>query len=106
MTGLYTSLLESLKAVTRRDEDEVAVALALEYAAAIDDAGDDPGALRDFGPKLLAALIELRMTPKARSAVTTGPGQQDGPVKQSASDELRARRAGKRGAPPLDETAP
>lgn len=105
MTGLVRSLTDALKTVTRRDEDSTVVALALEYAMAIDDS-DDAAALRDYGPKLLAALIELRMTPKARSAVTTGPGQQDGPVKQSPSDELRARRAGKRGAPPVDEAAP
>lgn len=46
-----------------------------------------------IGPKLLAALEQLNMTPKARSAVTKGGGSTGG---RSALDELRERRA-KRG---------
>lgn len=45
----------------------------------------------DLGPKLLAALVELGLTPKARAALSKG-GRDDGPA-QSPLDELRARRA-------------
>lgn len=48
-----------------RPEDSAAAALAERYAADIDT---DPDQLRDLGPRLLATLIELGATPKARAA--------------------------------------
>lgn len=42
-----------------------------------------------IGPKLLAALEQLNLTPKARSAVVKGGG---GDASKSALDELRERR--------------
>ena len=43
------------------------------------------------GPKLLATLAELQMTPKARAGVIQGGGAAN--AGKSALDELRARRA-------------
>lgn len=45
-----------------------------------------------IGPKLLAALEQLQMTPRSRSAVAKGGGSGDGSGKRSALDELRDRR--------------
>lgn len=73
--------------------DRATADLALLYAAAIDDAtewGDkqrDP--LAELGPKLLAALTALQMTPAARKAALKA----DPPPARSPLDELRARRA-------------
>jgi hypothetical protein len=44
------------------------------------------------GPKLLAALEQLQLTPKARSGVLQGGGVPDAGTGKSALDELRARR--------------
>lgn len=67
--------------------DGAAVTLARHYADAIDADGD----LIKLGPALLAAMVQLRMTPKARTSVMeggpAGGGQRD-PL-----DELDARRA-------------
>jgi hypothetical protein len=45
----------------------------------------------DLGPKLLAALAELRLTPRAWAAVVKG-GAPDGRAGKSALDQLRERR--------------
>jgi hypothetical protein len=44
------------------------------------------------GPKLLAALEQLQLTPKARSGVLQGGGVPDADSGKSALDELRDRR--------------
>jgi hypothetical protein len=44
------------------------------------------------GPKLLAALEQLQLTPKARSGVLQGGGAPDADSGKSALDELRDRR--------------
>lgn len=60
--------------------DQATADLALLYAQAIDDSGDwqdrqrDP--LAELGPKLLAALTALQMTPAARKAAVQGKDQQ------------------------------
>lgn len=56
-----------------RPEDSAAATLAERYAAAIDA---DPEQLRDLGPKLLACLVELGATPRARA--TSGKGGASG----------------------------
>lgn len=50
------------------------------------------------GPKLLAALEQLQLTPKARSGVLQGGGTPDADSGKSALDELRDRRAGRAAA--------
>jgi hypothetical protein len=63
---------ELLKALTDNppaDTDTGIVALALSYAEMIDA---DPAKLPKLGPHLLAALVELKMTPKARTGATMG----------------------------------
>lgn len=66
--------------------DVAAQQLAREYADAIDD---DPDRLSDMGPKLLATLAALGLTPTARGATKGGDG---GSPVASRLDELRARR--------------
>lgn len=46
-----------------------------------------------LGPKLLAALEQLQLTPKARSGVLQGGGTPDADSGKSALDELRERRS-------------
>jgi hypothetical protein len=63
------------------------VLLAMSYAQAIDD---DPALLPEMGPKLLAALVQLGLTPAAR-----GKGGAPGVQRTAAGeayDELKARR--------------
>lgn len=93
--SLYASVAAGLAELEPIDvRDRATADLALRYAAAIDDAADwqdrqrDP--LAELGPKLLAALTALQMTPAARKAAMAGPE----PAKpRSPLDELRARRA-------------
>jgi hypothetical protein len=82
---LIRSLADALKDAPLLPRDSGAVALAKQYAAAIDADGDVLDAL---GPKLLAVLVQLGMTPAGRGAKGGAP---DGPV-ASKLDELRARR--------------
>lgn len=65
--------------------DQALADLAITYALAI-DLGE--AELTDAGPKLLAALTALQMTPAARAAATKGARPTASPL-----DELRARRA-------------
>jgi hypothetical protein len=73
--------------------DRAAADLAIMYAEHIDDQSDwsdkqrDP--LAELGPKLLAALTALGLTPQARKAAV--PTVAERPT--SPLDELRARRA-------------
>lgn len=78
--------------------DRAAADLALAYAQALDtyaadadgwqDRQRDP--LAELGPKLLAALTALQLTPAARKAALQG-GAEKPPA--SPLDELRAKRA-------------
>jgi hypothetical protein len=111
-----------------------AVRLALKYARAIDDAAElarladrvelDPedvsgrreldrlrakvaalAVLDAIGPKLLAALVELRGTPRSRQAKVEGSAHDSG--SPTPLDRLRERaRARANGAPTVDAAAP
>lgn len=82
--------------------DRAVAALAVKYAEGIDDPLDwgdvqrDP--LAELGPKLLASLKELGMTPAARKALVADAA----PVvkRESKLDELHARRAARGGGAP------
>jgi hypothetical protein len=52
-----------------RPEDSATATLAERYAAAIDT---DPDQLKDLGPRLLACLMELGATPRARATIVKG----------------------------------
>jgi hypothetical protein len=97
---VHMSLSQSVDAALAETEHEArdggTVALARYYAAVIDSVPDADMivTLRDLGPKLLAVLEALNMSPRARSAATRTPG----PVTANPLDELRARRAERSGA--------
>ena len=85
---LSRALADALKDVPLLPRDSAGAALAKSYAAAI-DAADEPGeALDQLGPKLLAVLVQLGMTPAGRGA----KGGTSGAPVASKLDELRARR--------------
>lgn len=97
--GLHASVTASLDALERDARDDAARALALTYAEQIDA---DPDLLTDLGPRLLAALDALGLTPKARTAITKGGA---GAPATNPLDQLRARRehrTGIDGSAPLD----
>jgi hypothetical protein len=81
----------ALKDAQLLPQDAAAVALVRRYAATLDSY---PDTLEDLGPKLLAALTALGMTPAGRGVKGGGSGA--GPV-ASKLDELRARRAQRAG---------
>jgi hypothetical protein len=87
--GLLGALEEALGAAVAEPVDAGTIELARAYAGEIDSGGD----LVKLGPLLLAALVQLRMTPAARMAVLKGGVTGDKPA--SKLDELRARRARK-----------
>ena len=98
--SLAASVRAGIAALGELDPRDHAVAdLAVRYAEGIDspqDWGDvqrDP--LAEMGPKLLAALTALGLTPAARKGIVG-----DKPVEKPASplDELLARRAQRSGA--------
>lgn len=66
---LLPQVQHTISQLELRPEDSATATLAERYAAAIDA---DPEQLKDLGPRLLAALVELGATPKARA--TTGKG--------------------------------
>lgn len=80
---------QTLAELELEDQDQAAAQLAEQYAAEIDGARNRAAALDSLGPKLLACLVELGATPKARSAVSL-PGRQPG----SSLARLRAARTG------------
>jgi hypothetical protein len=97
--SLRASVATGLAELEPLDVRDRAVAdLALLYAEHIDDVGNWADKLRDplaeLGPKLLAALVALQMTPAARNAIVKAP---DAPAPANPLDELRAKRA-ERGA--------
>ncbi|MFG1844906.1 terminase small subunit [Micromonospora carbonacea] len=77
----------ALKDAPLLPQDAAGKALVRRYAAAI-DADPTPEVLADLGPKLLAALTALGLTPAGRGA--KGGGQ--GGAVAGKLDELRARR--------------
>lgn len=82
------ALAESLRAVERRPQDAGARALARRLAQLLDDARGRPGeaeVYNDLGPKYLAVLTALGLTPQA-----SGGGVAS--AQRSKLDELRARR--------------
>jgi hypothetical protein len=84
--SLRESVTNSLDALEVDDRDGAARDLAVLYATEIDGA---PELLEQLGPKLLATLEALGMTPRARSAATKGaPGAAVNPL-----DQLQRRRA-------------
>lgn len=79
---------EALRALSVRDEDRAAVALARRYADEIDR---DPPTLAKLGPLLLAALESLGMTPKGRALVVGKEKPDDARKRASKLDKLRER---------------
>jgi hypothetical protein len=73
------------------DADAAVVKLAKRYAAAIDAAADQAGALERLGPKLLTALNALGASPRARSILRarSGGGGNVGPNRLQALREAR-----------------
>lgn len=96
--GVGSAFEVALLAVDRDDSDAATIELARTYCFEIDA---DADLLAALGPKLLACLTELLMTPKARAAVAKGG---DDAPHTSPVDELRARRR-QRGATDLDPPA-
>jgi hypothetical protein len=78
-----TTIRESVEESTAKCKDAAAVQLALKYADAIDAEGD----LAKLGPKLLAVLESLGLTPKGRRK------EEDSDSHNSPVDELKAKRA-------------
>lgn len=81
----------TVRALSPEPADAATVRLAALYAEAIDagacaECGKKGDVLDRLGPKLLAALVEIGATPRARGAKGGGQGG------QSALDRLRAAR--------------
>ena len=89
---LAEALAEALRSVPVRPEDAAVVALARCYAAVVDAAAtaEAQAVLAELGPKLLAVLVELGMTPRARAAVL-GKGSPARRGERTKLDELRER---------------
>mgnify|MGYP000921120774 CR=1 FL=1 len=95
--SIVHALTRSLRAAPPGPGDAATVALARRYAQTIEDAYGEDGeldVLTDLGPKLLAVLDALGLTPKAR-AVKRAPGEgggDDRPAAVRTLEELRAAR--------------
>ena len=96
--SLVDSVRAGLAALEPIDvRDRATADLAIKYAERIDDDADwsdkqrDP--LAELGPKLLACLTALGMTPQARKSIV-----ETKPEPKSALDELQSRRAAQRAA--------
>lgn len=84
------ALERALSEVEVKPQDAALVALARDAAATVDS---DKRRAVSAGGLLLKALVELRMTPKARTEVTKGRTGEDGAGQRAKlRDELRARR--------------
>lgn len=92
-------LADSLKNTKIEPRDHAAVALALEYAQLMDSADEEnkQKVYSDLGPKFLAVLAALKMTPAARSVGGVPKGGVIPNAGNSAADALGALRA-ERGA--------
>jgi hypothetical protein len=95
--SLSDALNGALIETEQEPRDAAVVALARFYAATIDSVGDAVmvETLRDLGPKLLAALEALNMSPRARAAVK---GAVTGGAVANPLDELQRRRADRAGS--------
>ena len=90
--SLANALQRAVAAAQLEPTDQAAVVYA-RHLAELCDRG--PSLLAEHGPKLLAALVELKLTPKARSAVMAGGGAPGVPdPARSALGILRQRAAG------------
>lgn len=90
--SLHTVTTEALGNADLKPQDRAAAVLALEYARTIDN---DPDALDALGPKLLAVLTALGMTPSGRGVKG---GAKDGALGVvNPLDELHARRVARAG---------
>ncbi len=85
--GMEQSVRASLEALEPDTRDQAARDLAVMYAGELDV---NPEAIGELGPKLLAVLEALGMTPRARAAATKVP---PGGVVRNPLDEMKARRA-------------
>jgi hypothetical protein len=83
---LLPQVQHTISQLQLRPEDSATATLAERYAAAIDA---DPDQLKELGPRLLACLVELGATPRARA--TTGKGGAAGGTTKLA--QLREARA-------------
>ncbi|WP_410669141.1 hypothetical protein [Amycolatopsis sp. cmx-4-68] len=89
--SMMDSVATALAQLPAEQRDSAARELAELYALQIDC---DPDALETYGPKLLAVLDALGLTPKARAVATKGGGADEPAAgKRNPADELRARRA-------------
>jgi hypothetical protein len=103
MEKMLEALNKALEDMSLLDKDKAVVDLARLYARAIDSMPITE--LEKFGPKYLAVLESLGMTPKARAALVKGKDN-DSDSNKSPLDELRARRNQReRNAPSLDPSA-
>lgn len=84
-TAKYRKYLGGLRAALADADDET-----VEHLERVAEALAAHSVASDLGPKLLATLTALGMTPTARGAKTGG---QNGAPVGTALDELRARRA-------------
>lgn len=97
-TTLRDAVRQAITAGNLTAGDGAAVALVVAYARAIDQAGDaetfDPEALAELGPKLLAGLTALGLTPAGRGKVPQNPPKPDqGSVLDGLMERAQARRA-------------
>jgi hypothetical protein len=89
---LSDALGVTIDALTLKDEDRAALALAALYTEQIDD---DPERLSDLGPKLLATLTALGATPAGRAVKGAPSAKPGGPTAlELVQSKARSRRAG------------
>lgn len=86
------ALTAALSELDLLPQDQALVALASQYATALDTSGTNPDGLIDLGPKYLAVLEALLMTPRSRAAALKG-GRGDNTGGKSRLAEQRERRA-------------
>lgn len=86
---LLPAVLATIAELELSDQDQAAIRLATTYAEAMDQS-DDPAVLERLGPKLLAVLVELGATPKARAGLQKAPER---PKAKSPLEILREARS-------------
>ena len=103
----YTRHLDGLRTALRTLDtlDALVAAEAWEHFDKIAEALSAHSVASDLGPKLLAALTSLGMTPAGRGAAKGGQnGTTAGPLDELRA-RARARRAGAHHTPPVDASA-